>query len=163
MRPRHHGASLCGPSTFALAAKTRMRNLASIALTLACSFAGHASQPPSALDRLLVQVTKEQPGVQWDAKSVKSGTFEGDGQSDLALLGLKQHSLYLVVAHALSNGSYLTQYLTFAIGANEQAAICTLPARLEVYPLQCTTDGGITLPGCVNGSGASSLGIVDDE
>ena len=140
-----------------------MRILAAITLALACSSAGYAAEPPSALDRLLVQVEKEQPAVQWDAKSVKFGNFEGDGQSGIALLGVKQHSLYLVVAHASMGGSFATQYLNFAISANEQAAICALPARIEAYPLQCTSDGGNTLPGCIMSSGASVLSIVDDQ
>lgn len=117
---------------------------------------------PSALNRFLAQIQKEQPSVQWDATSTQTGDF-GDGLKDLVLLGRKGNAVILAIGHTLSRSAFSAQYLEFAIDRKSQAAICTLPTRLEVHPLQCADNGGGVLPGCKERPRAIGLRLVDDE
>ena len=54
------------------------------------------------------------------------------------------------------------QFFEFGVGVTAQAAICTAPAKLEVYPPDCSADGD-ALPGCKASKGASGLSIVDGD
>jgi hypothetical protein len=112
--------------------------------------------------QLEMQLTKGRPDVQWDMASAVFADFDGSGRKSGAMLGYKAKKVVLAIQTAADTKSGKIQYLELSVDRGVQAAICSAPARLEVYALECSSDGQ-PLPGCKAVPGSSGLSIVDGE
>ena len=113
-------------------------------------------------DQMLAYLKQAKPNVQWDAKSGVTANFDGSQKSGGAMLGYAGNKVTLAIQTGSGAKGRRFQYLDFSVGPGTQAAVCAAPAKLEVYPLDCTTEDG-TLPGCKATARMSGLSIVDGE
>jgi len=127
-------------------------------MLVACS--GLLAAASGDMGKLQAQLQAEKPAVTWDWKSAVEGDFEGGGGTDLAVLGVLGKRAVLAIGHPSGSGGISTQYLEFSVG-QAQDAICSLPAKLKVYPLSCSDDGGGSLPGYRASPSAKLLSIDD--
>ena len=96
---------------------------------------------------LILQLTGQlAPASQLQPPIVVNGDFNGDGAVDTATLRVASSRLLLRIQRGGSNPGP-AQDLTFGIDPTMQAAICALPATLEVRPAGCGPDDE-PLPGC---------------
>ena len=127
------------------------------------SFSGTTScRADDQQDQLLAYLKHAKPMIQWDAKSGVAANFDGSRKGGGAMLGYVGNTVLLAIQTGSEGKGSRFQYLEFSIGPGSQASICSAPAKLEVYPLECITEDG-TLPGCKAAAGTSGLSIVDGE
>ena len=70
---------------------------------------------------------KAAPGVRWDrAPSVKANIF-CDDKRDSVYLGYRKGEIVIGFIRA---ATHAVQLISFAVGANQQAAVCRLPVRI---------------------------------
>ncbi|MFO1226406.1 hypothetical protein [Roseateles sp.] len=134
----------------------------SIAFCLAAALWAIACRADGLSEQMLRDVVNAKPSVRWDAASVVPGNFDGKSSGRGAMLGYAGSKVYLAIQTGTRAERPRYQFLEFGVGATAQAAICTAPAKLEVYPLDCSADGD-ALPGCKASKGASGLSIVDGD
>jgi hypothetical protein len=113
-------------------------------------------------DALFDYLRHVRPSIQWLPTSGVEGDFDGDGRSDLAALGIDGKVVLVAIGTRPVGSNMHVQFLPFRVDSAAQAAICALPARLEIHPLECSEDGQ-ALPGCRDSPKASALSLVDDE
>lgn len=130
-----------GRSTWTLATMQPIRALFLLGGFIAVGTSDLAVEPP-VFAKFLTRIRAERPTIKWDAKSEVTGNFEGNGRADFAVLGYEGKGVVVAIGRTSKTGDILSQYLNFAVSGASQAAICTLPARLELYPLVCSDDGG---------------------
>ncbi|MDC8784798.1 hypothetical protein [Roseateles koreensis] len=111
---------------------------------------------------MLRDLAKAKPSIRWDSASAVAGDFDGRSSRGGAMLGYAGSKVYLAIQAGSRGKSLRYQYLEFGVGPGAQAAICSAPAKLEVYPLECSMEEG-ELPGCKATKGASGLSIVDGD
>lgn len=88
----------------------------------------------------------ERPSVTWEQSSLV--TVKLDGKSNgAALLGYGGAKIYVAVYRGPALPKSKPHILEFGIDASQQAAVCAVPARLEVDKLLCNPMGD-ALPGC---------------
>lgn len=71
--------------------------------------------------------------------------LNGDGALDTVTLVQSPHKI--TISADLGATHSASQTLTFGIDASSQDAVCGLPVKLTIVPLDCGTDDGV-LPGC---------------
>lgn len=113
-------------------------------------------------EQMVAYLQKAKPTVQWDANSGVIANFDGGQNTGGAVLGYAGNKVLLAIQTSSVGKSRRIQYLEFSVGPGSQAAICSAPAKLVVYPLECTTEDG-ALPGCKAAKGMSGLSVVDGE
>lgn len=111
---------------------------------------------------LVVLIVLVVPGVERAATGASpatvNGDFDGDGAADQATLVQHEPFVELTVKRA---AAATPESFRFAVDASSQAAICSLPATLEVSPASCAGEDE-PLPGCRNVQGKMDLSISDD-
>ncbi len=113
-------------------------------------------------EQMIAYLQQAQPTVKWDANSGVIANFDGGRNAGGAALGYAANKVYLAIQTSQVGKSRSIQYFEFSVGPGAQAGICSAPAKLEVYPLECTTEDG-ALPGCKAAKGMSGLSVVDGE
>ena len=139
-----------------------IRALFVLGVLVAVGMSGLAAERRT-LAEFLAHVRADRPSVKWDVKSQVSGDFDGEGRTDFAALGYVGKGVVVAIGRTSATGEIRLQYLHFDVSRAAQAAICVLPARLELLPLSCAVNHGGALPGCKEGPGVSSLRLMDDE
>ena len=86
-----------------------------------------------------------------------------DGKSNsAALLGYGSAKIYVAVFRGPASRKSKPRILEFGVGAGQQAAVCAVPARLEVEKLRCDPMGD-ALPGCRPSQNAQHLVVRGGE
>ncbi len=88
--------------------------------------------------------------------------FDGDKLIDQAVIGLTDKAIFVAIRSRVIGKKSITQVLEFGVGRGIQAAICELPAKLEIDNLDCQMDDG-ALPGCKANKLAKSLDLSDGQ
>jgi hypothetical protein len=71
-------------------------------------------------------LSKQQPTIKWNAKSLVKGDFDFDGVADFALRGRKEKIFILgIVKGALNNKSKI-QMLKFSADSGDQGSLCSV-------------------------------------
>lgn len=78
---------------------------------------------------------KSRPDAKWDLKKALKLDFNGDGNTDFAVVGVESKTVYVAVVMGPISRKSAINMLTFAIDPGLQKAICGLPAVLEPEPL----------------------------
>lgn len=102
------------------------------------------------------------PSVTWDPKSVVRADVTCDGQLDAILLGRDKSTVWVAVISSDKPETNRRNLMQFAVGPGIQAALCTLSAKIETYPIDCETEDG-PLEGCKPSLSCSAFAVVDDE
>lgn len=71
-------------------------------------------------------LTRNEPGVTWNAKSQIEGDFNYDGATDYALRGRKGKFFVLGVVKSATDGKRKYQTLQFGEDAGDQGALCSV-------------------------------------
>lgn len=122
---------------------------------------GAAAQMLNA-DVLLDLLRHDRHAVSWDAASPVAGDFDGDGQFDMAAVGVEGgNTLVIAVANQPVGSSMSVQYLGFPVDASAEAGLCSLHAQLRSVEPVCRM-GQQPLPGCRGKPGAAALQLVDE-
>jgi hypothetical protein len=124
------------------------------------SATANAACPTSvSASQALEELSKAHPSIKWDRDSMVCADFDGDKHVDQAVIGLNEKMIFVAIrSKALSK----SQVLEFSVGRGIQAAICELPAKLEIDTLECQMEDG-ALPGCKASKLAKSLDLIDGQ
>jgi hypothetical protein len=103
------------------------------------------------------------PSASWDHPLSATGDVMCDGKTETIVVGSEGETVWLGVVTP-PNGKTPRKALTISwpIGAGVQAAMCSKPIRIELYPLICDTENG-KLDGCKPSRHCQAFSLVDDE
>jgi hypothetical protein len=128
-------------------------------VTAAAAFA--LSAAPSIAD-LTDMLRRALVDVRWDASTSVTGDFNGDGRSDIAVVGYETDGIVVAVGVEQAPTQVEVDYLAFGVDAGIQAAVCSTPVQLSVVPLYCESPLG-DLPGCREMPPAVALSVSDGD
>lgn len=97
--------------------------------------------------QVIQAVKRIQSTVAWDITSIVRGDLNGDGRRDAAIMGIHQQRVFVGVVLSASPRKLRIEVLAFDIGTHSADAICELPAKLTMEPLECSPLDD-PLPGC---------------
>jgi hypothetical protein len=127
---------------------------------IAIATAGIALAQALNVDALLDMLRHDHYSASWDPASPVAGDFDGDGQWDLAAVGVEGGNIVVAVANQPVGSPTFVQYLDFSVGKSPEEGVCSLQAQLEAVPLACGS-GDQLLPGCRDKPGAAALRLAD--
>lgn len=77
-------------------------------------------------------LTKNEPGVKWNAKSLIKGDFNFDGAVDYALRGRRGKFFVLGVVKSAPDGKWKYQTLQFGEDSGNQGALCSVNSAIII-------------------------------
>jgi len=103
------------------------------------------------------------PAVQWEPGTTVRADFNGDGRTDLALLGAQDGDVVLGIGTRQAGRAGLrVQLLRFRVHADAHDGVCTRPVTLQRAKPVCTLDNG-PLDGCDARRSRAGLRLSDDR
>lgn len=103
---------------------------------------------------------KAQPTVRWVQESVVVADITCDGKPDRMAVGYgKDKSVWVGL---VPRGARLIT-MRFSVGRHSQDSFCSIPVRLEAYPLTCSDEEKGDLPGCKEVKGCAAFSVIDDS
>jgi hypothetical protein len=120
-----------------------------------------AAANPVAAVKALREAKRE---VTWDAKTAVVADVTCDGVPDTVVVGYERNTVWLgAVPGTTSDKSAKLTTTRFSVGKQTQDSFCTVPVRIEAYPLECEDEEVGALPGCKPVKGCSAFSLVDDS
>jgi hypothetical protein len=115
-------------------------------LFLFATFLGSHSATFAQISIAVESAKNERPSVTWEQSSLVTVILDGKSNG-AALLGYGGGKIYVAVFRDPALPKSKPHILEFGVGADQQAAVCAVPARLEVEKLLCNPMSD-ALPGC---------------
>jgi hypothetical protein len=123
-------------------------------------FAAFANAEVSKIDVAVSRLRKTNPAVNWNGKSAISGDVNCDGKRDTVVLGSEKNSVIVGVVSGAESDK--PQVFSFPISRDTQDGFCARPTRIELSPLDCSSDEG-ALRGCTPNKSCQSFTVIDSE
>ena len=129
-------------------------------VAIAAVFVALANAQISKPDIAVIKLRKTNPAVEWNSKSAISGDVNCDGKLDTVVLGSEKNSVVVAVVSGAQSDN--PQVFSFPISRDTQDGFCASPTRIELSPLDCSSDEG-ALPGCTPNKSCQSFTVIDTE
>lgn len=121
-----------------------------------------AAGAKTARTQLAVKRLREaRPEIEWDGKSAAFGDVNCDGKLESIVLGRQENKVVVAVVSGDPH-SKPQLLLTFPIRSDAQDGFCSMPVRIQVVPLDCSSEDG-PLAGCKSVKGCKEFSVADDE
>jgi hypothetical protein len=102
------------------------------------------------------------PDVSWNEALSATADVICDGKNQTIVVGQGNDAAWVGVVPTSGGKTRKPMIMSWPIRHGTQAALCAMPIRIDLEPLNCETENG-ALPGCKEVKHCQSFSLADDE